>query len=504
MEFFNTLKALQYDEITGDIVVIDGKNCSCIGLSLVINDPDLVQTIKFARNVDVATAQVYVQGDEPRLIIPENIEYTDSSAIFTFSRKIVGDVRFTIIYSCDVEIGGLPDPTPTPTPQPTTSVTPSNTQTPTPTGTQTPTPSVSKSQPLPSPTIDTSQSPTPTAEATVTPTPSPFIVVSLTPTPTGTPSITPSPTPTIGVTPSVTPTISPTPSITPTITPTASPLPSEWVGIYSNHDFEGDDLFDILNNDVVEFRSSASNLSDDFGAQSTDRFGLDWVYTESGGPGGSRVITQGSQVLDLETHAGMFGFSPNSTFFPPDPLDSVFNQSGEMTFMFFANIPAQTGATGLDGSRICAISDNTNYTFGSGRTNGLYYDYVDGQDSLFWYNRNSVAGLATEITNDFTNSPYNGVWVHFAQTITWGSGLGDTPNHERIIYINGQVFDTTTGANTRPDFETTELRLRLGGSSTNATFADSSIAYVRTFNRILDQTEIQYHYNNGNGRPYLG
>lgn len=488
MELISTLKALEYDEITGDIVVTDGKNCSCIGMSIVVNNPNLVHTVKFARNVDVATAQVYVLDVEPKLIIPDSIEYTSSSAIFTFSKKIEGDVRFTIIYGCDVEIGNLPDVTPTQTPTQTPPVTPTNTQTPTPTQTVTPTTTPSGPPPTPSPTIDTSQTPTPLPAPSQSPTPSPLVVVSLTPTPTGTPAVTPSPTPTIGATPSITPTLTPTATVTPTVTPTASSLAPEWVGIYSAHDFEGADETEVVLNEV--FSSNDTDFR-------SDTFGSDWTYTLGGGPGGSRTATFVPSLFNilnlrpvtLDNFGGPFG-------------NNVFETSGEITLMFFANILANPVGGAGNGHPVVAIRNASGDPFSSAsRIMGLYYDNYSS-DSLFWYNRNNTGGNFISITADYSNSVYANTWVHFAQTITNSSGSPTTDDESRL-YINGVLFNTTTGISVRPLYN--GITGQNFGFNVGAFTAlrNTSVAQLRTFSRALSLAEIQYHYNNGNGRPYL-
>jgi hypothetical protein len=205
MESISTLKSLQYDSLTGDVVLVDGKDCSCIGTSFAVENPGKVYTLNFSRTVEAATVQIHLLGEKTKLIFPESIEYTSNSAIITFHKEMTDPIRLTAIYACEIESGNLPNPTPTQTPTQTPAQTPTNTPTPTPTATVTPTPTVTPTRPFPSPTLEVTATPTPTIGVTATPT------ATVTPTPTVTPTVTPTGTD-LGITPSPTPTLTPTPT----------------------------------------------------------------------------------------------------------------------------------------------------------------------------------------------------------------------------------------------------------------------------------------------------
>jgi hypothetical protein len=263
MDFISTFKEVQYDANTGDLVLREGKDCSCIGYTTTAISPPLVYTIELPRAVDVLLTQVFEYSygveNKPRMIIPERITYSGSSVTVEFGQQIEPEVliRFTMIYVCGYEYVSLvPEPSVTPTQTVTPTVTPEMTSTPiatvtptvtttatvtptvTMTATVTPTPTTT-SNPTQTPTLTPTMTVTATATPTVTPTVTPpgtqpvtptatiqptiTPTITVTPTLTPTQTITPTVTPTNTVTATVTPTITPTATVTPTITPTLTP-----------------------------------------------------------------------------------------------------------------------------------------------------------------------------------------------------------------------------------------------------------------------------------------
>jgi hypothetical protein len=112
MEPISTLHEYQYDSATGDLVIRDGTNCSCIGTTKIIENPELVETILLSRPIDVMLTQVYEYsyGDEnkPKLIIPEKIQHNSDHIIITFSKKLT-KIRVNIMYVCGYEYVSLVD-----------------------------------------------------------------------------------------------------------------------------------------------------------------------------------------------------------------------------------------------------------------------------------------------------------------------------------------------------------------------------------------------------------
>ena len=111
MDFISTFKELQYDSETGELVVREGKDCRCIGLTTTLEAPELFHVIKLPRPVDIMITQVYEYSygpaNKPKLIIPEKIHYTGNSVEITFGEKISSIVRFNIMYVCGYEYGGV-------------------------------------------------------------------------------------------------------------------------------------------------------------------------------------------------------------------------------------------------------------------------------------------------------------------------------------------------------------------------------------------------------------
>lgn len=233
MDFISTLKELQYDSVTGETVIRDGKNCKCTAHSIKIDSPKLTEVVTLPRSADALVSQVFECLDDGTLslLIPENIDYNESTVTIEFAEAVNNPIRITTMFVCGFDYGtNDPAPTPSATATPTPTVTP--TITPTSDATPTPTPTVTVTIGLtptitPTTTVSVTPSPTGTAVPSATPTVTPTISLTATVTPTVTPTRTPGPTPTATVGSSATPTV--TPTMTPTITPTNTVTPTATV-----------------------------------------------------------------------------------------------------------------------------------------------------------------------------------------------------------------------------------------------------------------------------------